>query len=63
MKRLIDMPRSKFLKILCKKCKHQQIVFDKPSSEVKCLNCGATLLIPTGGKGELVEAKVIKELS
>jgi len=63
MKRLIDMPRSKFLKVMCKKCKHQQIVFDKPSSEVKCLNCGATLLIPTGGKGKFVEAKVIKELS
>jgi small subunit ribosomal protein S27e len=63
MKKIIEMPRSKFLKVMCKKCKHQQIVFDKPSTEVKCLNCGAILLIPTGGKGELIEAKVIKELS
>jgi len=63
MKKIIEMPRSKFLNVMCKKCKHQQIVFDKPSTEVKCLNCGAILLKPKGGKGEIIEAKVIKELS
>jgi len=63
MKRNIEMPRSKFLKVMCKKCRSQQIVFDKPSTEVKCISCSATLLIPTGGKGKLIEAKVIKELS
>ncbi len=63
MRKNIEMPRSKFLKVMCKKCKSQQIVFNKPSTEVKCISCDATLLIPTGGKGELVEAKVIKELS
>ena len=63
MKNLIEMPKSRFLKVMCKKCKHQQIVFDKPSTEVKCLNCGAILIIPTGGKGKIIEASVIKELS
>jgi small subunit ribosomal protein S27e len=63
MRKIIEMPRSRFLKVMCKKCKHQQIAFDKPSTEVKCLNCGAILLKPKGGKGELIEAKIIKELS
>jgi small subunit ribosomal protein S27e len=49
---------SKFLKIKCKKCKNEQIVFEKPSTEVKCLVCGTVLVEPTGGKG-IIKTKVI----
>ena len=62
MKRVVEMPKSKFLLVVCTKCKHQQIIFNKPSTVVKCLNCGAVLAEPTGGKAKLVNAKVIKEL-
>ena len=62
MKKVIELPKSKFLKVVCKKCKHQQIVFSKPATVVKCENCGAVLIEPTGGKGRLVNAKVIREL-
>ncbi|MGC8993241.1 MAG: 30S ribosomal protein S27e [Candidatus Aenigmatarchaeota archaeon] len=63
MKRIIEMPRSRFLLVACKKCKHQQIIFNKPSTVVKCLNCGEILMEPSGGKGKIKDAKIIKELS
>ncbi|MEM0333552.1 MAG: 30S ribosomal protein S27e [Candidatus Aenigmatarchaeota archaeon] len=62
-KNLIDFPRSKFWLVNCKKCKQNQIIFNKPSTVVKCLNCGAVLAEPTGGKAKLKEAKLVKELS
>jgi len=62
MKHVIEMPESKFLLVVCNKCKNKQIIFNKPSTVVKCLNCGAVLAEPTGGKCKLVEAKIVKEL-
>ncbi len=53
-------PRSKFLTVKCNKCKNEQIIFNKPSSEIKCLVCGEPLCEPTGGLGEL-KSKVLKE--
>ena len=44
-----EKPTSKFLKVKCKKCKNEQIVFNKAATVVKCLVCGATLAEPTGG--------------
>ncbi|MBI3190067.1 30S ribosomal protein S27e [archaeon] len=50
---MIDYPESKFLKVKCKKCKNEQIVFDKASMKVKCLVCGAVLAEPTGGNADI----------
>jgi small subunit ribosomal protein S27e len=50
---------SKFLKVTCSKCKNEQIIFNKASSRVKCLVCGAELSEPTGGKAK-IKAKVIQ---
>ncbi len=44
---------SKFLKVKCKKCKNEQVVFEKSASAVKCLVCGEVLVEPTGGKGKI----------
>ena len=44
---------SKFLKVKCKKCKNEQVVFEKSASIAKCLVCGEVLIEPTGGKGKL----------
>lgn len=44
---------SKFIKVRCIKCKNEQVVFEKPSSEVKCLVCGALISTPKGGKGKI----------
>lgn len=59
MRELISKPRSKFLKVICSKCKNEQIIFNKASSDVKCLVCGSELAEVTGGKAK-VKAKVIQ---
>ncbi|MBN2517208.1 MAG: 30S ribosomal protein S27e [Candidatus Altiarchaeota archaeon] len=50
----IQQPRSKFLKVECKNCGNQQIVFDKASARVNCLVCNALLAKPTGGKATVL---------
>lgn len=56
---LITAPKSKFVNVMCKKCKNKQIIFSKASSEVRCLNCGEILAEPKGGdasiKGKILE--------
>lgn len=44
---------SKFLKIRCKKCKNEQIIFEKPAMVVRCNVCDNILAEPTGGKGRI----------
>ncbi len=61
MKGLIPKPKSKFLKVICPKCKNEQIIFNKASSNVKCLVCGFELAEPSGGKAK-IKAKVIQVL-
>ena len=54
-------PTSKFVKIRCPKCKNEQIIFGKASSEVKCLVCGKVLAESTGGKTK-VKARILEVL-
>jgi len=44
---------SKFLKVKCKKCNNEQVIFNKASTVVKCLVCEEILAIPKGGKAEI----------
>ena len=50
---------SKFIKVRCKDCENEQILFNKASTEVSCHICGSKLAIPCGGKakikGEILE--------
>jgi small subunit ribosomal protein S27e len=52
-------PDSKFVKVRCKDCENEQVLFDKASTTVSCHICGSKLATPTGGKakikGELLE--------
>lgn len=61
MKQLVTTPKSKFLFVVCKKCKNEQIIFSKAASVVKCLSCGEELAVPTGGKAQ-VKVKVLEKL-
>lgn len=61
-RQLAKMPRSRFLSVLCKKCKNKQIVFSKPATIVRCLKCGAELASPTGGEAH-IKGKVLRVLS
>lgn len=47
-------PTSKFVKVKCKKCNNEQIVFSKASTPVKCLVCGEPLLKTTGGNAKIL---------
>ena len=49
----IPSPKSKFINVKCQDCGNEQTAFDKPATQVKCHVCGATLVKPTGGKGEV----------
>ena len=53
--------RTKFLRVKCPDCENVQVIFSHPSTVVKCLVCGRTLAIPTGGKGEIL-AEILEVL-
>ena len=51
--------KSKFIKVRCKDCENEQVLFDKATITVSCHICVSKLAIPQGGKadikGELLE--------
>lgn len=54
---------TQFIHVRCTKCKNEQDIFKKASSQVKCLVCGAVLATPTGGKVQLHDAEEVAEVS
>ncbi len=56
------MPESKFLHVVCKKCKAEQIIFNKASTPVKCVTCGELLAECTGGE-VFLKCNLVKTLS
>ena len=44
--REVRKPVTKFLKVTCSKCKNEQIIFNKSTTDVKCLVCGTKLAEP-----------------
>lgn len=50
---LIPRPSSRFLKIRCRSCNGEQIVFSHTTHLIKCRTCGETLAEPTGGKAKI----------
>ena len=54
-------PASKFIKVRCPKCKNEQIVFGKISSQVNCLVCGKRIAESTGGKAK-IKARILEVL-
>jgi len=61
MKNLVKMPESKFVQVVCSKCKNQQVVFSKASTVVNCRVCGEELVSPTGGVAQ-IKGKVLRTL-
>jgi len=54
-------PESKFIKVKCKKCRNEQIIFNKAAISVKCLVCDNILAQPTGGRAK-IKTSVLEEL-
>ena len=52
-------PESRFIKVRCKDCENEQVLFNKASTVVSCHICGSKLAVPHGGKakvkGEILE--------
>ena len=44
----------KFVKVKCHDCGHEQIIFGRASTVVRCLKCNSKLAYPTGGKAKIV---------
>jgi len=59
--RPLKEPTSKFIKVRCPKCKNEQIIFGKITSEVICLVCNKKIAEATGGKTK-VKARVLEVL-
>jgi small subunit ribosomal protein S27e len=62
MKNLVEMPESKFVRVACKKCKNEQVIFSKCAMEVRCVNCDELVAESTGGEC-YVHAKILGTLS
>lgn len=51
---MVTLPKSKFMRIVCKKCKNEQIIFSKVATVVKCFKCGEVLAEPSGGEARIL---------
>jgi len=56
---ITKQPTSKFLEVICPKCKNEQTIFNKASKTVICLVCGNILAEPTGGMS-IIKSKIVK---
>ena len=59
---MVKQHSSKFMRVRCAKCNNEQIIFNKLSTDVKCLVCETTLAKSTGGKAEIT-ASVLEVLN
>ena len=53
----------RFLRVACKDCGSEAIIFDRPATTVACAICGSTLAVPAGGLAELTGCSVIEVLN
>ena len=49
----MEKPTSRFIKVRCKDCENEQVLFNKASTVVSCHICGSKLAIPRGGKADI----------
>jgi small subunit ribosomal protein S27e len=54
-------PNSKFIKVRCPKCKNEQTIFGKSSTQIKCLVCDKVLADSTGGKSK-IKSRILEVL-
>ncbi len=52
----------RFLRVNCRDCGHEAIVFDRASTPISCAICGATLARPAGGRADLSGSTIIDVL-
>ena len=50
----ISTSRGCFVEIRCEDCSNTQVIFSKPSTEIRCLVCNTELATPTGGIAKFI---------
>jgi small subunit ribosomal protein S27e len=50
---LIPRPSSQFLRVRCKSCESEQIVFSHTTHDISCKTCGESLAEAKGGKARI----------
>ena len=58
---VIEM-KSGFLKVSCRDCGNEMVIFKRASTTIACRVCGATLAQPAGGNAKLVGCTVVEAL-
>jgi small subunit ribosomal protein S27e len=61
-KNIVRAPRSRFLHVMCKKCKNEQVIYNKISTRVVCAGCGEEIAAPMGGEARIT-AKILETLN
>ncbi len=51
-----------FIRVACRDCGNEAILFDRSATVINCAICGATLSRPAGGKADLVGGVVQEKL-
>ncbi|RJU89847.1 MAG: 30S ribosomal protein S27e [Candidatus Poseidoniales archaeon] len=54
---------SYFLRVSCRDCGNESIVFSRSTSSISCDVCSAVLSKPAGGKADLVGCTVVETLA
>ncbi|MEE2747085.1 MAG: 30S ribosomal protein S27e [Candidatus Thermoplasmatota archaeon] len=56
------METSNFLRVHCRDCGNEQIIFERASTVINCGVCGSVLARPAGGKAQLTGATIAETL-
>ena len=58
----VNIMTANFLKVSCRDCSNESIIFSRATTAITCAVCGATLTNPAGGKAQLVGCNVVESL-
>lgn len=53
---------AKFLKVSCRDCSHETVIFARATTSIVCGVCGSLLTNPAGGNAQLVGCNVVETL-
>ncbi|GIT41528.1 MAG: 30S ribosomal protein S27e [Methanobacteriota archaeon] len=56
------MMAGRFLRVNCRDCGNEAIIFERASTSISCSICGATLARPAGGRADLTGSDIIDAL-
>ncbi|GIR33804.1 MAG: 30S ribosomal protein S27e [Candidatus Thermoplasmatota archaeon] len=51
-----------FIKVTCKDCGSESVIFSRATTIISCSVCGATLTAPSGGKARLVGCTLLEAM-